>query len=51
MTLEEKLCIYYYMGGHEENYKYCELINKFIEKDPNIIYVQKSDTKSSNLET
>lgn len=47
LTIEEKLCIYYHMGEHEDDYEYRILMEKMIEKYPNIQLTQIADTKAA----
>ena len=47
MTIEEKLCIYYHMGEHGDDYEYKVLMEKMIKGFPNILYTQTADTMAA----
>ena len=47
LTMEEKLCIYYHMGEHEDDYEYRVLMEQMIVKYPNIQLTQIADTRAA----
>ncbi len=46
-TLEEKLCIYYHMGEHNDDYEYRLLMEKMIQQYPTIQLTQEADTRAA----
>ena len=49
MTTEERLCIYYHMGIYGGDYDYQVLMDKMIDENPNIRYVQMADTVAARM--
>ena len=47
LTMEEKLCIYYHMGEHKDDYEYRDLMERMIQQYPNIQLTQEADTKAA----
>ena len=47
LTLEEKLCIYYHMGEHKDDYEYRDLMERMIQQYPNIQLTQEADTRAA----
>lgn len=47
LNLEEKLCIYYHMGEHGDDYGYKKLMEKMTVIYPNIKWTQKADTRAA----